>query len=397
MVAGALALGAPVGARADGWAVIANLAGRGDLAQDVQLHASALRELRPPTRYVLQATGAEAEGARWWWQGLEAGMRPGSGPVGTSVAGRALGWRDLLLRARPAWEDRSRLVLLLGHGLPPEADGERTGHGWRAFVEEGPGHSRGMAAARLAGGLGEGLRGSQRPSVDLLVLEACYSASLEALAEVAPWARFVVVVPGEVVSPGIAWGDVASWLNAQPERSPEALGRQVLAATAAPGRRQALLPWSLTLVDLSRMPAVLEALAEVSREAAENPIVFGDAARWAQARSGVGEKLAPACDVADLARALSAYGAGTPLEGAAERLGRAAERLVRARASLGEAPESVREQTRGRLGITLFVPPLTARGVEGYLADTPLAARTGYDRALREYVKHCATLSPFRL
>lgn len=191
-----------------------------------------------------------------------------------------LGWG-----AQVASADRY-LLLVLGHGRPPDENGPWPG---------------GMRLSRLGQGLGQ--EGPKR--LDVVFLDCCYAGSVETADVLREGARFMVAPPGLLYAPGMPWGQILASLARRPEMTPREL--TVLAVSRArelwssqPGRTAGLL--ALDLDRTAGLRAAVAALAEKLRGGLE-PALAGLTLARGQASSGDHEDMV---DATVLAEALAA-------------------------------------------------------------------------------------------
>ncbi len=392
-----------------GWALLAHLDATGDLATDALAHAAVLQSAHQAVPLALQIrhTGmlppgpAAAIGLRLATQDRDARSRlwrwyqfTDVSPITTARVVMSGGADQTPGQVADfvAWGIRhsgaQRLaVAVMGHGVPPDCEDPS---GTLTFREAGS--LGGMSGAELGRALRAGLVQGGAAQVEVLVLEACFGASLETLAELAGCAHYVLAIPGELPSPGLPWrGWLAAINGARDSEGPAAVVEALARATEAGGRESGPLPWSLSICDLSRFGAVEDALSQLSAGAAAD---LGDAVRaaqWARCRAQEGERLRQLCDAGELGRALRAHARGRDLQQAADRFADALRGLVVTRVR-GEAGASAGWERRA--GVTLFLPAALSGPVRGYRATSRLARSTGYGRFVEAYLAYCASLVP---
>jgi len=185
------------------------------------------------------------------------------------------------VRAAPA---ERYLLLVLGHGRPPDENGPWPG---------------GFRLSHLA----QGLARSGPDKLEVVFLDCCYAGSMESAHLLRGEARFLVAPPGLLYAPGLPCGRILAALVARPEMTPRELS--VLAVdqarelwSAQPGRTAGLLAMDLERAGELR-PAVGD-LAQALRAALEPSLANltlarGQAMAWgAQAEVVDGTALAEA-------------------------------------------------------------------------------------------------------
>ena len=382
---------APLAAGSDArWAFIGRFAGEGvGMAADSARHARDWQQLAGTAVTVVETVGAGAGDAdlkrtrriaRDGEVPCEQSSRVGASETEASFAG-FLDWGLALAGDRPC------LLALMGHGTGPVWGGAPRGDGWRLW-SPCSGHHPGLSAASLAATLRHSLAKAGRNRVQVLVLETCFGASLEVLAELRACAEIIIAAPGEVVSPGIHW---------RLPRLGEAVRPDALAADLLRG--QLSEPgdgpiWSLTACTTTQIGAVTTALMGACSAASREMQTFRAAAGRAEAASALGERLPGCCDLADLAAGLEAYAQGSELGQAADVLASGVRRMVVGRVVLG-GRQDARAKTLQRAGVTLGLPPTSTQGIGGYLLQTSLARETGWGKLLEAYLKQSRADSPF--
>jgi hypothetical protein len=346
------------------WAAMAYLDGRGDLEQEARARATLATPPGLPVTVRLVHPEQQASAAD-----LADLVRHGA---------RMAGERGLLLNIR-------------GHGLPPNV-GEGPAEGQARFLCNPT--DRGLTARQIAGALERGLAGTGHTRVAVLVLEACFGASLEVLSELADTVDVVIAVPGESVCPGLPWGAVLRGLasvDPSPTRRSEEVARHLLDAIGASTARSPELEWSATACDLSKMRPVITALAAVSAAGSKDIAAAARGLQWARQRAVQGEALRQMSDAGQLAEGLAGAGGGAELTEAAGRLATALQQLVVARQCFGGQSA---EDWAGRAGVTVFLPPALSRSVRGYASSQGLVTESGYGRLLQACLDYWAGLMP---
>ena len=379
-------------AGAQGWAVVAYLDARGDLAVDAEAHGRVLRDRQGACAVGMQIvrSGRHGDGpqaSRWWREDVAAdAMRWGVGSRGMGVGREGLA--DFTAWGVERSQGKRLVMVLMGHGIPPDAgvDAESGAHRILGSAQSG-----GMSAAELGQALRQGLAQAGRERIEVVVLEACFGASLEMLAELADCAEFVIAAPGEVPSPGVPWRELLAALNVNGQASSAEMAEALVMAAQGVAGGNARVPWSLSACDLSRIEDVEASLAAVSAAGLKDMNAAASAVHWARSQALRGEKLRQLCDAREFGRALRAYARGPELATAADRFAGALERLVVKRAAVAGEPD---EAWGRRGGATIFLPPGLVGTVEGYARGSRLARSTGYGQFLEGYVEYCASLLP---
>ena len=382
---------AAVSAWGDGWALVVYLDGRGDLAEDAAEHDALLRAGQGAFPLGLQTVGADGAGrpfaTRWWRERAEHGAGRTASVPGEACAGPQ-GLSEFVAWAAAQWPGRSLAVALMGHGLPADAGGTAALAAPRLLAAS---TADGLTADDFAAAMRAGLRRAGRESIELLILEACYGASLEILGAAAGSFDYALAAPGEVPSPGLPWAEMLATFAAQGD-APAGEMASALAEAAAGAQADGPLPWSLTLCDLTRMGEVERALGALSAAAGDDIFAATAGAHWARSRAVRGERLRQVCDAGELAYGIAAYAGRRELSDAAGALRAALDSLVVARVRLGGM--TMLEGDGRRAGVTLFMPSGLTGTVEGYVSGSRVARSSGYGGFLEAYLKYCRSLLP---
>lgn len=112
--------------------------------------------------------------------------------------------------------------------------------------------------------------------LDVVVLEACQSATIEGLNNLAPYARYAIASQENVGVAGFPWGHLIEHFADQDkeapgqkiDRDPSTLASKWVRRYGAGGNPN--LP-TLTLVDLEKLPKVVEAVEQLAQELADKP------------------------------------------------------------------------------------------------------------------------------
>jgi len=226
-------------------------------------------------------------------------------------------------------------------------------------------------------------RGARRQKV--LVLEACYSASLELLWDLRGSVDAVVCAPGAISSPGLPWAQMLAgargWL---PEDGAGVAGALV---ERIPGDRGAL-----SACDLSSLSQVHDSLRALSRFGLADMASAAAGAQSATAQAAAGQTLRQVCDAGELAGMFAACARTGELKAAAGQFERALEKLVIRRTCAGESSAQMRD--RGAAGVTLHLPPALVKRAGPYVMASRLARSTGYEAFVQGYLEYCAGLVP---
>lgn len=376
-------------ASGDGWALVVYLDGRGDLARDAAEHEALLRAGQGALALGLHTVTADEAGRpsamRWWRERPDDGVGDAQAVPGEASAG-AQGLAHFVAWAAGLWPDRHLAVALMGHGLPADAGDTPHLSAPRLLAASA---ADGLTADEFAAAVRGGLQRAGRDSAELLILEACYGASLEILGAAAGSFEYALAAPAEVPSPGLPWSEMLATFGAQGDPSP---GRMAvaLAQAAAETRTPGPLPWSLTVCDLGRMGEVETTLTELSAAALTDIHAATAGAHWARSRAVRGERLRQVCDAGELAYGMAAFARKPEVADAARAFKTTLDDLVMARVRLGyQTPEG-----GTRAGVTAFVPSSLTDSVAGYVNGSRVARESGYGRFLEAYLAYCRSLLP---
>lgn len=287
-----------------------------------------------------------------------------------------------------AWTRRNghAVLWLRGHGEPPRGGSDPRRGEYRLF---GPGGCSEWSTGEIK----SALKGVQ---IDLVILEACYSASLEVLADLAGSCRVLVAVPGEVLGEGFPWGSIAAGI-ARLERgrrsSVTAIAEELCGAIER-SRPAGRFPWSISVVDMAGVAEVQRLLNLVGEEAGCELAEAARGVQWARERSSQGETLGSSCDLVDLSVGLEGSCRSRSVRTACRQLEDAVEVSVRGNIPMTTGTDPAQ---RRRGGVTVFIPSIGTETVDGYVARAGVKIGPGWARFVDRYLRYGRELVPLRV
>jgi len=307
----------------------------------------------------VDGTGGLAGAARQRAVDLDESVRAGRAVVGTYAAGKPAGGKqewlaDVVAKGAQLAKGGPLLIAITGHG-----SGDLGGTAGLLSTEEDPG----LTIGALSGSIALGLERGGRLRADAVVLEVCHTASLEVASELAKVSSCAVLTHGSLPRGALAWEATARWVADAADLGPVAAATEL--ARRLTGLDVSELQWGLTVCDLRRVGAVVDALGAVSSLEDRRGLF------WALAF--VRGREVGSTPVRDLARAVQAG-----VEGAAEVghcLGTAADDVVVDGWGGGH----------GGGGLGLYVPEPLGSRLEAYLGASSLPELTGYGKLLQAY------------
>jgi hypothetical protein len=337
-------------------AVLAYLDGRGDLAAETERRIACLPGLDASVPIAVCAVAEESTSSVL--RGKDGRLQS----LSVSSDGDAVS-RDGLTQYLRAASSRCApgpvCVWLRAHGLPPLAGDAKAGH-YRVLTGSGDGLSADDLAQSLRTALGSRPRGS-------LVLEACFSASLEVCWDLGASVSHVVALYGEAFQPGLQWEMLIARAG-QPIEQWQPAGASVYDLTRMAGVKRAFRCW---------VQAILET---------DDVVCFARAAQAArQLPSPV--PLWQSCDLGKLVGLMAVATDRAQVRSSCEQLLSELDGLVL-------WPQPAAGEEAPQMGVTVFLPPLPCGDVRAYSAQTPLATESGYDRLLDKYVAYGEGLLP---
>ncbi|MCE5216265.1 clostripain-related cysteine peptidase [bacterium] len=318
----------------------------------------------------------------------------GAGDTGVSLielVGEPKGDRERVsaqVGAAAAWarEGGHAVLWLRGHGEPPRSGRDLRRGEYRLF---GPG---GQAECSVCD-LKSALKGEQ---IDVVILEACYSASLEVLVDLAGTCRVLVGIPGEALGEGFPWGEVASGiagLERGRERSPGAVVKALCGAISGSGPRGGF-PWSISVIDMAGVGDLQRLVNQVGEEAGREIAGAARGVQWARERSALSETLGASCDLLDLSVGLEGSCGSLSVRTACSQLRVAVEASVRANIPMMTGTDRARS---GRGGVTVFMPSIGTETIDGYAARAGARIGAGWASFVERYLRYGRELVPLRV
>lgn len=287
-----------------------------------------------------------------------------------------------------AWARRGghAVLWLRGHGEPPRGGSDPRRGEYRLF---GPGGSSECSTSELK----SALKGEQ---IDLVILEACYSASLEVLADLAGSCRVLVAVPGEALGEGFPWGSIAAGIARleSGRRSSVAAIAEELCGAIQRSRPAGSFPWSISVVDMAGVTEIQRLLNLVGEEAGCELAEAARGIQWARERSAQYETLGASCDLVDLSVGLEGSCGSRSVRTACRQLQDAVEASVRGNIPMATGTDPAQ---RRRGGVTVFIPSIGTETVDGYVARAGVRIGPGWARFVDRYLRYGRELVPLRV
>lgn len=359
------------------WVLIGYIDGRGDLAADAGEHTSGMLNLPGGGPVHVQVSGPR--GGRWSREGhvtRQATLAQSQPDRTARNLSSFLEWAGARTRGY------NRLIVLMGHGVPPTADPDAGA----PFLLHGEG-DRGIGPRELADTLRRHL--PDGPDITtVVILETCYGASADLLYALRAVADFALVAPGEIPSPGLPWPETAQIVT-RVVTNPDSGDLQVLSAGRGVDRWPH--PWSLALVRLREMDGVGQALRGLCTAASASPGPVAETLLRVRSRTPLSLGRRELVSLTHLARSISRDHPDTTIAKYADRLVAAACAAVTQSATLGASAHRAGDAGQG---ITAYLPGALSPSVAGYQTWSELGRRTGYDRLIESYVQHCGRLVP---
>jgi hypothetical protein len=213
--------------------------------------------------------------------------------------------------------------------------------------------------------------------VDLLALDTCFGASLEAAYELRTVARRLTAAPGLIYSPGLDWAGAlarAGGTGTDAADLPRTLVR--LGMTGRVDRQSALIA-----LDLDKVADAASGLAEMATGLRSDLARTAPAVAVVRSRCQTWGSRGELCDLGQLAAGLAANAPSEGLRQAATRTAQAVATATLARWMSAGGDEAVRPVTA--LGV--YFPATLERLPEGYARGLALGAGTGWTGFLTDY------------
>lgn len=247
------------------------------------------------------------------------------------------------------------------------------------------GQDEGIEAGACFAQLRQGFGSKQGRPLRALVLETCYGATLDNLWDAGGLTDLLLGMPGELPSPGIAWGrllgnlDRAGWAPFSGAPAPAG------SSCGGPGAEvgQGILALPADGIGIFR-----KALCATAQAAIAEPASALSAAQWARSRRLSHFRQGHMVGLADLATALAGHARGEPLKDAAAA-------LLDAVSSLGRAT-GASTGNEGDLGlVALPLPlPVDAFVLDRYTSRSLFATQTRYGALLTAIADHQRKTGP---